>query len=147
MINRTWRRTLQDVRVRRGDNGDSDNHLVTLTKNSHQILKNKKPPGQDSLNVEVVTADSQMNVEVITADSQIAAELLQPPFEAIWDEEQLPNDWMEVIIMKILKKGTLDNCDNWRGIIFVSVPNKILTKIVITQISEPKDQKLRKKQT
>ena len=96
-------------------------------------LKNGKVPGQDSL-----------NAELFKADPELAAQVLQPLFTAIWDEKQLPEDWTEGVIVKIPKKGALSNCNNWRGITLLSVPSKILAKIIIKRISEAVDQQLRK---
>ena len=98
-------------------------------------LKNGKAPGQDSL-----------NAELFKADPELAAQVLQPLFTAIWDEKQLPEDWTEGVIVKIPKKGALSNCNNWRGITLLSVPSKILAKIIIKRISEAVDQQLRKEQ-
>ena len=48
--------------------------------------------------------------------------------------------------MKILKKRALNNCNNWRGIALLSVPSKILAKIIIQQIADTVDQQLRREQ-
>ena len=98
-------------------------------------LKNGKAPGQDNL-----------NAELFKADPELAAKVLQPLFAAIWEEKQLPEDWTEGVIVKIPKKGALSNCNNWRGITLLSVPSKILAKIIIERISETVDQQLRKEQ-
>ena len=45
--------------------------------------------------------------------------------------------------MKISKKGALSNCNNWRGVTLLSVPSKILTKLIIKRISEAVDQQLK----
>ena len=37
--------------------------------------------------------------------------------------------------MKIPKEGALKNCNNWRGITLLSVPSKILAKIIIQRIA------------
>jgi len=98
-------------------------------------LKNGKTPGQDNL-----------NAELFKADPEFASKVLQPLFAAIWEEKQLPADWTEGVIVKIPKKGALNNCNNWRGITLLSVPSKILAKIIIGRISEAVDQQLRKEQ-
>ena len=98
-------------------------------------LKNGKGPGQDSL-----------NAELFKADPELAAQVLQPLFTAIWDEKQLPEDWMEGVIVKIPKKGALSNRNNWRGMTLLSVPSKILAKIIIKRIEGAVDQQLRKEQ-
>ena len=98
-------------------------------------LKNGKTPGQDNL-----------NVELFKADPEFAAQALQPLFAAIWEVKQQPDDWTEGVIVKIPKKGALSNCNNWRGITLLSVPSKILAKLIIMRISEAVDQRLRKEQ-
>ena len=48
--------------------------------------------------------------------------------------------------MKIPKKGNLSDCNNWRGITLLSIPSKILCKIIIKRIRPALDQALRKEQ-
>ena len=48
--------------------------------------------------------------------------------------------------MKIPKKRARDNCNNWREIALLSVPSKILAKIIIQQIADTVDQQLRREQ-
>ena len=48
--------------------------------------------------------------------------------------------------MEIAKKGALSNCNNWRGVALLTVPSKILAKLIIRQISEAVDQRLRQEQ-
>ena len=98
-------------------------------------LKNGKAPGQDSL-----------NAELFKAEPEFAAQILQPLFAAIWEEKQLPDDWTEGVIVTIPKKGALSNCNNWRGITLLSVPSKILAKLIIRRISEAVYQRLRQEQ-
>ena len=42
----------------------------------------------------------------------------------------VPRDWKLGIIVKIHKKGNLSDCSNWKGITLLSVPGKILSKIM-----------------
>ena len=87
-------------------------------------LKNGKSPGQDNL-----------SAEVFKTHPQLAADLLQPLFTYIWEGKKLPKDWTEGVIVKIPRKGALKNCNNWRGITLLSVPSKILAKIIIQRIA------------
>ena len=98
-------------------------------------LKKGKSAGHDSL-----------NAELFKAEPDFEAQVLQPLFGTIWEEKQWPDGWMEGVIMKILKKGALRNCNNWRGITLLSVPSKILAKLIIKRISEAVDQQLRQEQ-
>ena len=72
--------------------------------------------------------------------------MLLPLFTTIWEGKEIPKDWTEDIIVKILKKGALNNCNNWRGITLLSIPSKILAKIIVQRLSDAVDQQLRKVQ-
>ena len=99
------------------------------------FLKKRKAPGQDSL-----------NVELFKTDPEFAAQVLQPLVTAIWEEKELPGDCTEGVIVKIRKRESLSNCNNWRGITLLSIPSTILEKIIIRPISEAVDQQLRQEQ-
>lgn len=47
---------------------------------------------------------------------------------------------------ELLKKGNLKECNNWHGIIVLSVVNKIMGRIVNNRICRGVDSKLRKEQ-
>ncbi|KAL1250998.1 hypothetical protein QQF64_018794 [Cirrhinus molitorella] len=96
-------------------------------------LKNNKAPGQDNLNAELFK-------------TKTAARILEPLFRTIWTETCIPEDWTKGVIIKIPKKGTLRDCNNWRGITLLSIPSKILTKVIISRISMAVDTTLRKEQ-
>ncbi|RXN12130.1 endonuclease-reverse transcriptase [Labeo rohita] len=98
-------------------------------------LKNRKAPGYDNL-----------NAELFKADPDLAATILQPLFRTIWERKQVPHDWNKGIIVKIPKKGALSDCNNWRGITLLSVPSKILAKVIIQRISDAVDKSLRNEQ-
>ena len=46
-------------------------------------------------------------------------------------------------MLKYQKKGDLSKCDNFRGISLLSVPSKVLGRVVIERIKEGIDTKLR----
>ena len=98
-------------------------------------LKNGKAAGLDNI-----------YPEVLKIDPEITAEMLYPLLEKIWKEEKIPRDWEEGLIINILKKGDLSNCNNWRGVTLLSIPSKILTRITINRIQNTVEQHLRKEQ-
>lgn len=100
-----------------------------------KTLKNNKAPGGDNL-----------NAELFKAEPEAAASILQPLFATIWMTGQIPSDWTKGVIIKIPKKGALNDCNNWRGITLLSVPSKILAKIVVHRISDAVDKSLRMEQ-
>ena len=51
------------------------------------------------------------------------------------------------MIIKIPKKGSLSDCNNWRGITLLSVPSKIFCKVIIQRITQAVDDLLRNEQS
>ena len=52
------------------------------------------------------------------------------------------------VIIKIPKKGAINDCNNWRGrpITLWTVPSKILAKVIMERMSDAVDNTLRNKQ-
>ncbi len=104
-------------------------------RNAIQGLKLNKSPGGDQISAELLLADLATAVKVLT-------DLLGK----IWRKEKLPDDWVKGIIIKLPKKGDLAICDNWRGIMLLSIPSKVLSKVLLARIDEAIDKKLREEQ-
>jgi len=52
----------------------------------------------------------------------------------IWEEETIPEEWKETIIVPIHKKGNRDRCENYRGIALGNAAYKILSNIIWEKI-------------
>ena len=55
-------------------------------------------------------------------------------------------DWRKGLIAKIPKKGDIANCNNWRGITLLSVPSKILARIILNSIQVKIEARIRREQ-
>lgn len=44
-------------------------------------------------------------------------------------------------MVKLLKKGDVSNCKKWRGIMLLSVTFKVLSRIILTRITEKVEKK------
>ena len=53
----------------------------------------------------------------------------------IEDKEELPQEWKKSIIVTINKKGNKMDCNNCRGIPFLSTSYKILSNILLSKIT------------
>ena len=67
-------------------------------------------------------------------------------FEKVWEVESIPDDWMEGHLVKIPKEGDLANCNNYRGITMLSVPGKILSRIILQRLIAALEKVLRDQQ-
>jgi hypothetical protein len=52
-----------------------------------------------------------------------------------WNKEGLPQQWKESIIILIHKKGDKTDCNNYRGISFLSTAYKILSNILLASLT------------
>ena len=96
-------------------------------------MKTGKSPGIDNICIELLKTD------VITAGNIFTG-------LDIWTANEIPRDWNKGLIIKIPKKGDLQNCDNWRGITLLSMPNKIFCRVLLNRIEEAIDVNLRQEQ-
>ena len=105
------------------------------SKNAIKDMKNGKTAGIDNITVEMMKADIDTTVDV-----------LHDPPSLIWEEEKIPEDWCNGLIVKLPKKGDLTNCGNWSGITLMPTAAKVMGKVIIKRISRGIDKKLRKEQ-
>ena len=85
-----------------------------------------KAPGPDGLPPEVFKAGGQALVDKMT-----------DLFCLFWDKGELPQELRDANIIHLFKnKGDKAVCDNHRGISLLSIPGKILARILLNRISE-----------
>ena len=58
----------------------------------------------------------------------------------------VPDDWKRGLLVKLTKKGDLSWCGNWRGIMLLSIPSKVLTRIILNRMKVAVDKALRDEQ-
>jgi hypothetical protein len=67
-------------------------------------LKKYKSPGSD-----------QIPAELIQAGGEILLSEIHKLINAVWCEEELPDQWKESITVPVHKKGDKTDCNNYRG--------------------------------
>ena len=82
-------------------------------------LKNSKTGGSDGIVGEVLKYSGSGMVD-----------LLEQLFSVIWQEEIVPRQWREGLIVNIFKKGDREDPANYRGITLLSVVGKVFCKIL-----------------
>ena len=171
IVNQKWRRSLQDVRARRGADVGSDHVLVVATlsltilnkeapRNQAEIPESKEdlkvntdPPSAEEVRKSIRTTKSgkapgadRVSAEMLKAGGEVTMGALTEIFEGIWETEETPGDWKMGLIVKLPKKGDLSLCKNWRGITLLSITSKVFSRVILDRISEALDPMLRKEQ-
>lgn len=72
--------------------------------------------------------------------------MLHSLFAKIWEKEEIPEEWKEDLIVKQPKKGDLRDCGNYRGIMLLSVPGKVLNRILLERMKTVVDAQLQDQQ-
>lgn len=98
-------------------------------------LKHGKAAGPDNIPAEALKTDIETSVDI-----------LHPLFRKIWEEEQVPTEWKEGYLVKLPKKGDLSSCSNYRGITLLSIPGKVLNRVILNRIKDAVDPQLRDQQ-
>lgn len=95
----------------------SKEELKTAVEN----LQNGKASGKSGILPEMVKAsccnDSFLNVMLDLVHK-------------VWQEKEVPKDWVDAVLVPIPKKGNLAICDNWRGIALLDVVGKVVAKVL-----------------
>jgi hypothetical protein len=87
-------------------------------------LKSYKSPGTD-----------QIPAELIKAGGETLCSEIHRLTCSVWNEEELPQQWKESIIVPIYKKGDKNDCNNYRGISLLSTAYKILSNILLARLT------------
>ena len=100
-------------------------------KKAIMALSNGKAAGPDGIPADAIKADTETTTSV-----------LHSLFSKIWEKGEVPAQWREGIVMKLPKKGDLRDCNNYQGIMLLSVSGKVLNRIVLERVREAVDPKL-----
>ena len=86
-------------------------------------LKNHKSPGIDQFPAEYFKAGCR------TIRCEVHKLIIY-----IWNKEELPDEWKELIIVPIYKKGDKTDCNNYRGISLLPTTYKVLSNILLSRL-------------
>ena len=104
-------------------------------KKAIQHMKNNKAPGPDNI-----------PAKALKADTATSSDMLYDLLGEVWKVEDVPAEWKEGHLIKLPKKGDLSKCENYRGIMLLSAPGKVLNRIILERIKTAVDKYLREEQ-
>ena len=111
-----------------------------------QTLKGRDQEGHHDSEKWEGCRTSKIPAEAIRADIETAVNMLYSLFSKIWETEEVPAQRKEGIIIKLPKKGDLRDCSNYRGIMLLSAPGKVLNRVLLERMKEAVNPKLQDQQ-
>ena len=96
------------------------------------LLKTGKAPGPDEIPAEAIKADMETSIE-----------MMYDLIGNIWETDEIPIGWKEGYLVKIPKKGDLQECRTYRGIMLLSVPGEVLNRFILERLKHEVDNILR----
>jgi hypothetical protein len=82
----------------------------------------------------------QIPAELIQAGGETLRSEIHKLIKLIWNEEELPHQWKESVVVPVHKKGDKTDCSNYRGVSLLSTSYKILSIILLTRLTPYADE-------
>jgi hypothetical protein len=73
----------------------------------------------------------QIPAEMIKAGSRTICSEIHELINSIWNKEELPEEWKELIFVPLYKKGDRRDCRSYRGISLLSTMYNILSNLML----------------
>ena len=54
----------------------------------------------------------------------------------IWQEQKVPSDWRNAVLVPIPQKGDFPSCDNWWGIVLLDGSGKVVAKVIQRRLQQ-----------
>lgn len=93
-----------------GDRTPTEQEVLSALKR----LKNRKAPGC-----------CRIPAELLKYGGGAIAKWLTRVIRLVWDRGKAPQEWKDILVTAIPKKGDPSYCDNLRGISLLSIPGKV----------------------
>ena len=107
------------------------------------LLVNCNTPTEEEVRRAILTSHNRkaagpdgISAEAVKAAPYTSPAMLGNIIESVWEEEVVLEDWKEGLLVKLPKKGDQSECDNYRGIMLLSVPKKVLNRIMLERQSQ-----------
>ena len=122
-------------------NSDNSDDHITCVPNEEEVrtalklMKNGRAPGADGISAELLKLGGDTVVQWLLHLATV-----------VWEEERVPEDWVKQLTIPLHKKGSMQDCDNYRGIALLSVPGKVFCRVIQRRLAKRAEKMLRENQ-
>ena len=79
--------------------------------------------------------------ELLTGDMEDTANRLTSCYNRHWQTKRWPKLWKKELVVKVFKKGSLHEYNNWRGVTLPPVTSKTFCRMLLERIKKVVDKK------
>ena len=83
---------------------------------------NNKAPEMDGITAEILKNGGEKMIDH-----------LKQVIQSVWESE-VPQDWRDVMLVSLYKKGSKSGCSNFRGISLLSIVGKLFSRIILNRL-------------
>ena len=125
-IKKTWQEYTEEQYEK--DLHDPDNHDGVFTHLEPDILECEVKWALVSITTNKATGSDRIPAELFQILKDDAVKVLHSLCQQTWEIQQWPQDWKRSVFTPIPKKGTAEECSNYRTTALISHPSKIMLK-------------------
>ena len=148
-----WANYFEDL-LNRPDPVQLDNDLFTDDNLDEEIsLIAVHPPSKNEIDVAIKKLKSNKSPGVDTIPPEafkfggnVLRKRIHNLLLLIWEQEDVPKNWRNSVLVPVFKKGSKHMCQNYRGISLIDIASKIITSIIRSRISAVYESNLREEQ-
>ena len=124
-------------------NGDPSvlNCPQTDTEDDHPILRREVEAAVQSLKKGKSAGVNNIQAELVQAGGEDVSTALMTICNKIWQTGEWPTQWTQSLVITLLKKGNLQQCQNYRTIILISHLSTVMLKIILNRL-KPQAEKI-----
>ena len=90
----------------------------------------------ESITTNKASGGDGIPVELFQILKDDAVRVLHLICQQIWKTQQWPQDWKRSVFVPIPKKGNVKECSNYRTIVLISHPSKVMLKILQARLQQ-----------
>ena len=128
VIKKRWQEYTEELYKK--DLHEQDNHDGVITHLQPDILECEVKWALESITTNKASGGDGFPVELFQIIRDDAVKILHSICQQIWKTQQWPQDWKRSVFIPIPKKGSAEECSNYRTIALISHASKVMLKIL-----------------
>ena len=119
-----------------------DNHNAVITPLEPDILECEVKWALESITTNKASGGDGIPLELLQILKDDAVKVLHSICQQIWKTQQWSQDWKKSVFIQIPKKGTAEECSNYRTITLISHASKVMLRILQIRLQQYVDSEL-----